>query len=118
MLYKLAPKPGYNVIPEEIEDFYIKDKPDVAAIAVVALQEAISNWMKLLMQYQMLLKMNILMQVKKLRMIMKKNTKMILNMIQMTWMLVKMKKIIFKILVIQMNLLLMKKMILKILMTT
>ena len=63
MLYKLVPKPGYNVIPEEIADFYIKDEQDVAAeklkfdklfrdalngdaasaIAVVALEEAISN---------------------------------------------------------------------------
>jgi len=63
MLYKLAPKPGHNVIPEEIADFYIKDEPDVAAekekfdelyrnalngdtasaIAVVALENALSN---------------------------------------------------------------------------
>merc|ERR1712106_600100 len=63
MLYKLAPQPGNNVIPEEIADFYIKDAPDVAAeklkfdqlyrdalngdaasvIAVVALEEAISD---------------------------------------------------------------------------
>ena len=63
MLYKLAPKPGQNVIPEEIADFYIKDEPDVAAekekfdelyrnalngdtasaIAVVALEQALSN---------------------------------------------------------------------------
>merc|ERR1712002_1320927 len=63
MLYKLAPKPGHNVIPEEIADFYIKDVPEVAAeklkfdqlyrdalngdaasaIAVVALEKAISN---------------------------------------------------------------------------
>merc|ERR1712106_1201158 len=63
MLYKLAPQPGNNVIPEEIADFYIKDALDVAAeklkfdqlyrdalngdaasvIAVVALEEAISD---------------------------------------------------------------------------
>merc|ERR1712106_629941 len=63
MLYKLAPQPGNNVIPEEIADFYIKDAPDVAVeklkfdqlyrdalngdaasvIAVVALEEAISD---------------------------------------------------------------------------
>jgi len=63
MLYKLAPKPGNNVIPEEIADFYIKDDPEVAAeklkfdqlyrdalngdaasaIAVVALEKAISD---------------------------------------------------------------------------
>ena len=30
MLDKLSPKPGYNVIPEEIADFYIKDDPEVA----------------------------------------------------------------------------------------
>merc|ERR1711970_237934 len=30
MLDKLSPKPGNNVIPEEIADFYIKDEPDVA----------------------------------------------------------------------------------------
>merc|ERR1712055_63477 len=30
MLDKLSPKPGYNIIPEEIADFYIKDEPDVA----------------------------------------------------------------------------------------
>merc|ERR1711970_1364632 len=63
MLYKLAPIPGHNVIPKEIEDFYIKDDPEVAAeklkfdqlyrsvlhgdaasvIVGVALQNAISN---------------------------------------------------------------------------
>merc|ERR1719233_2594419 len=63
MLYKLAPVPGNNVIPKEIADFYIKDDPEVAAeklkfdqlyrdalngdaasaIAVVALEKAISN---------------------------------------------------------------------------
>merc|ERR1719244_505785 len=63
MLYKLAPIPGHNVIPKEIEDFYIKDDPQVAAeklkfdqlyrnalhgdaasaIAVVALEKAIAN---------------------------------------------------------------------------
>merc|ERR1711970_812834 len=63
MLYKLAPKPGNNVIPKEIADFYIKDDPEVAAeklkfdqlyrdalngdaasaIAVVALEKAISD---------------------------------------------------------------------------
>jgi len=63
MLYKLAPVPGNNVIPEEIKDFYIRDEPDVvaeklkfdklyrdalkgdpaSALAVVALEEAISN---------------------------------------------------------------------------
>merc|ERR1712002_168424 len=63
MLYKLAPEPGKNVIPEEIADFYIKDADDVAkekekfdelyrnalkgdaasALAVVALEDAISN---------------------------------------------------------------------------
>jgi len=63
MLYKLAPVPGKNVIPEEIADFYIKDADDVAkekekfdelyrnalkgdaasALAVVALEDAISN---------------------------------------------------------------------------
>merc|ERR1719420_999240 len=63
MLYKLVPKPSHNVIPEEIADFYIKDDPEVAAeklkfdqlyrnalkgdaasaIAVVALENAISN---------------------------------------------------------------------------
>merc|ERR1712147_101362 len=31
MLYKLAPKPGYNQIPEQIADFYIKDDPEAAA---------------------------------------------------------------------------------------
>merc|ERR1711915_592372 len=63
MLYKLAPVPGKNVIPKEIADFYIKDADDVAqekekfdelyrnalkgdaasALAVVALEDAISN---------------------------------------------------------------------------
>jgi len=63
MLYKLSPKPGHNVIPEEIADFYLKDEPDVfaektkfdklyrdalngdvaSAIAVVALDTAINN---------------------------------------------------------------------------
>ena len=29
MLDKLSPKPGYNQIPDEIADFYIKDDPEV-----------------------------------------------------------------------------------------
>ena len=63
MLYKLAPKPGYSHIPEQIADFYIKDDAEVAeakesfdqlyrdalagdlpsAIAYVALEDAVSN---------------------------------------------------------------------------
>ena len=63
MLYKLAPKPGYNKIPEQIADFYIKDDAEVAeakesfdklyrdalagdlpsAIVYVALEDAVSN---------------------------------------------------------------------------
>merc|ERR1719468_1349824 len=63
MLYKLAPKPGYSQIPEQIADFYIKDDADVAkakesfdqlyrdalagdlpsAIAYVALEDAVTN---------------------------------------------------------------------------
>ena len=63
MLDKLSPKPGHNIIPEEIADFYIKDDIEVAeakrdfdklyrdalagdlpsAIALVALEEAVTN---------------------------------------------------------------------------
>ena len=63
MLNTLAPKPGYNEIPEAIADFYIKDDSEVAeakksfdklyrdalagdlpsAIAYVALEEAVNN---------------------------------------------------------------------------
>jgi len=63
MLHTLAPKPGYNEIPEAIADFYIKDDSEVAeakksfdklyrdalagdlpsAIAYVALEEAVNN---------------------------------------------------------------------------
>merc|ERR1711953_438586 len=71
MLDKLSPQPGNNKIPDQISDFYIKDDPDVggfktcdvaeakasfdqlyrdalagdlpSAIALVALEEAVSN---------------------------------------------------------------------------